>query len=271
VKSTTNQPPGLIDIKTLIESDQEESVQAQVGRITYDIELADSWYDDKKDRYIPESSGIWLSQTGLDIDEADYAGEAQERLWRTIEKQLHDRGDRSLRGVSVDSCLSIGIRTKDASYWLAKLEEILVTDEVQELAQAVVETAANCTVPFQVAGLDGQIRIGPCLDHDDKPVEDRTIVWAAVWAYGRHPELQDRRKELLGAIGTQVLALIGGERTYYMATYDPHTVAFAIPSEDEFIWIEKFQEAVNTDQVRELAQEVFSMTTSRETTPEASR
>jgi hypothetical protein len=270
VKSTTNQGPGLIDIKTLIEGD-EEPVQAQVGRITYEIELADSWYDDKKDRDIPDSSGIWLSQDGLNIDEADYAGQAQTRLYDRIKDRLYDRGNRPLRGVEVDGCLSIGIRTKDAPYWLAKLEEILLTDEVQELAQAVVETAANCTVPFRVAGLNGRIRIGPYTDQDGEPVEDRTIVWAAVTAYGPGSELRNRVEQLHAAIGTQVLTLIGDERTYYRSNYNSWTVAFAIPSEEDFAWIEKFQEAINTDQVRELAQEVFSMTTSVETAPEASR
>jgi hypothetical protein len=171
----------------------------------------------------------------------------------------------------VDDELSIGIRSEHASYWLRLLEEILVTDEVQEVAQAVVGFAESCTVPFQVAGLKGRIRSGPCPDDNDEPIEGRTIVWAAVSAYGPGSELLSRRHELLGAIGTQVLALGGNERTHYRATYDAHTVAFAIPSEDADLWFETFQEAINTDQVRELAQEVFSMTTSRATTPEASR
>jgi hypothetical protein len=262
------QPAGLIDIKTLIENnDGEPQVPFRVGRITYEIELGDSWYDDEKDRYIPDSSGIWLSTSDLDIDEADYAAEVQTRLWRYIEQQLHDRGNRSLRGVNVDDCLHFGIRTKDARYWLALLEEILVTDEVQELALAVVETAANCTFPFQVAGLEGQIRIGPDAEDDGTLIEGRTVVWAAVSAYGPGSELSSRREQLLGAIGQQVLNLIGDQRTPYKATYDIHTVAFGIPRGDESIWVEKFQEAVNADRVQELAQGVFSL----KTAPEASR
>jgi hypothetical protein len=258
-KETTNQAQGLIDIKTLmdmIEKD-EGSVQAQVGRITYDIELGDRWYDHETDRAIPGSAGIWLSPDGLNIDTADYAAEAANRLNRTIKKRLYDqaRDGRSLLGVDVEDYLSFGIRTKDAAYWLAKLEEILVTDEVQDLAQAVVEA--------------GSIRIGPDVTYDGEPIEGRTVIYANVTAYG--PNLhQDRKKALHGAIGQQVLALVGEQR-YYRSHCDLHTVAVSIPNEDADFWFEKFQEAINTDQVRELAQEVFSMTTSLDTTPEASR
>jgi hypothetical protein len=36
-------------------------------------------------------------------------------------------------------------------------------------------------------------------------------------------------------------------------------VAFDAPSEEDFIWIEKFQEAVHTDEVRELGAQLLSM------------
>lgn len=270
-------PPGsgLIDIQTLLDGDSEEgvSVQAPAGRITYEIELADDWYDDEKDRYIPDSSGIWLSTVDLDIDEADYVAEAQGLLYNRIKDRLYEaKNGRPLRGFAMESTsLSIGIRTKDAAYWLEKLEEILVTDEVQELAQAVVETAENCIFPFQVSGLNGEIRIGPDVTEDGEKLDGRTIVYAAVTAWGPNPELQSRREDLHEAIGQQVIALIGEGRTCYRAEASTHAVAFSINESDDWDWLAKFQEAINTDEVQELAQEVFSMTTSRETTPEASR
>jgi hypothetical protein len=87
----------------------------------------------------------------------------------------------------------------------------------------------------------------------------KATVWADVSAYGRHPELQDRRKDLHTAIGQQVLDLVWDGRTPYKTDYSTHTVAFCVNSKDANFWIEKFVEAIDTDQVRELAQELFSM------------
>lgn len=223
-----------------------------------------------------------ISYSKLDIEEGDYAAEATRQLHRAIKDRLEELegDDRSITDAETDeSSLHFNVPTEDAGIWLEALEEILLTDEVQAATQQIVEAAMTSKVPFQLAGLDGRIRIGPEVTDDGEPIKGRTVIYAEVnpQVYGR--EINDRRAQLHAAIGAEVLRMNGatqgppqqGKRTYTGSNYSSSSIGFGIPSEDIGHWADSFQEAFTSDEIQKLAQEVFSMATSLKATQKPGR